>query len=381
MKKTILIITILIISLFTLTGCYYTNGIDQYYFVISLGIDSSDNDLLKISVQISSSSSDSSGSGSSDSSQPSSYKIYSVEAKTIDEGLNILDNYLNKKINLSHCSALIISEDIAKKGVKTYINTLNNNPELRHNCQIIVSSGTAYDVMNKVSNSGEQFSARLYDYLTKTAEYTGFTIETSFGQFYQALDNEYYEPTAVYTLVSEDTVQTSGFAIFKEQYMVGNLDVSNSIAHLIVTNDLDTCVITTDNPFDESSNIDLEINLYKKTDISIDVINGSPYISVTIYPEGSIKSSGDGFNYIENKNIKTLESSVNSYFENLLKEYLYSISKTYNSDIAGFKALYKSKFLTREDFEKIHWDEIFQDSFFEVNVNSKINSSNLFNKE
>ena len=98
--------------------------------------------------------------------------------------------------------------------------------------------------MNKVSNSGETFSARLYDYLTRTAEYTGFTIETSFGQFYQALDNDYYQPTAVYTLVSEDTIQTAGFAIFKEEYMVGNLDVSNSIAHLMVTNDLDTCIIT-----------------------------------------------------------------------------------------------------------------------------------------
>lgn len=381
MKKTILLIILLVISLFTFTGCYYTNGIDQYYFIISLGLDISDNGLLKISIQTSSNSSDSSGSESSGSSQPSSYKIYSVEATTIDEGLNILDNYLNKKINLSHCSALIISEELAKKGVKTYISTLSNNPELRHSCQIIISSGSAYDVMNKVSNSGETFSARLYDYLTKTAEYTGFTIETSFGQFYQALDNDYYQPTAVYTLVSEDTIQTAGFAIFKEEYMVGNLDVSNSIAHLMVSNDLDTCIITTDNPFDSSNKVDLEIGLYKKTDISIDVINGTPYISITIFPEGTVRSSGSSFNYIEDKNITTLENTTNSYLENLLKEYLYNISKKYNSDIAGFKALYKSKFFTRDEFEKIHWNDIFQDSFFEVKVNTRINSSNLYSKE
>ena len=35
----------------------------------------------------------------------------------------------------------------------------------------------------------------------------------------------------------------------------------------------------------------------------------------------------------------------------------------------------------QDDFEKTEWKKIFQDSFFEVNVSSKINSSNLFNKE
>ncbi len=379
MKKTILLIFIIIISLFTLTGCYYTNGIDNYYFIISLGLDLTDEGRLKLSVQTSSNSSGESG--SSGSTQPSNYKIYSVEANTIDEGLNILDNYLNKKINLSHCSALIISEELAKKGIKTYMNTLSNNPELRHSCQIIISSTTAYDVMEKVSNSGEVFSARLYDYLTETTEYTGFTIETSFGQFFQALDNDYYQPTAVYTLVSDDTVQTAGFAIFKDEFMLDYMDVSNSIAHLIVTNDLNTCVITTDSPFEEGSEIDLKVSLYKKTDIDIDIINGTPLISVTIYPEGTVNSSGSTFNYIDNNNIKILENTVNSYFENLVKNYLYTISKKYNSDVTGFKALYKGNFFTREEFDKIHWDDVFQDSFFDVTINSKINSSNLFNKE
>ena len=163
--------------------------------------------------------------------------------------------------------------------------------------------------------------------------------------------------------------------------MVGNLDVSNSIAHLMVTNDLDTCIITTDNPFDASNKVDLEIGLYKRTDISIDVINGTPYISITIFPEGTVRSSGSSFNFIEDKNITTLENTTNDYLENLLKEYLYNISKKYNSDIAGFKALYKSEFFTRDEFEKIHWNDIFQDSFFEIKVNTRINSSNLYSKE
>lgn len=380
MKKTILLIFILLISLFTLTGCNYKRGIDEYYFIISLGLDKSDNNLLKINVQISSTASESS-TGSSDTSQASEYQIYSVEARTIDEGISILNNYLNKQINLSHCSTLIISEELAKEGIKPYISTLSNNSELRHSCEVIISSSTSYDLMSKVANSGEVFSARLYDYLTTSTEYTGYTIQASFGNFFQALDNDYYEPTAIYATVLDNTIQSDGIAIFKNHYMVGHINVSDSIAHLIVTDELNTCTITTDSPFDEDELLDLEVSLYKHTKIDVELVNGSPLISISVYPQGTIRSSGSNFNYISNENIKLVENSVNSYLERLLKEYLYAISKEFNSDIVGFEGLYRSKFTTKEDFDKCHWDEIFQDSFFNVTVDTKINSSNLFNKE
>ena len=82
---------------------------------------------------------------------------------------------------------------------------------------------------------------------------------------------------------------------------------------------------------------------------------------------------------VEDVSLKRIESK--SIDEKLVKNYLYTISKKYNSDVTGFKALYKGNFFTREEFDKIHWDDVFQDSFFDVTINSKINSSNLFNKE
>lgn len=382
MKKFVSLILVLILPLSVFTGCNYTNGIDEYYFIISLGLDVADNGLIKLSIQNSSNSSqDESGSSSSSSSQSSNYKIYSVEAKTIDEGITILNNYLNKKINLTHCSALIISEELAKKGIKSYINTLSNNPELRHTCNIIISSTTAFDLMDKVSNSGEVFSARLYDYLTNTTDYTGFTVKSTFGKFFQGLDNGYYEPSAIYTLVGDSTVQTAGIAVFNKDKMIGHIDVSQSIAHLIATNELEDATITLNNPFAEGENIDLEISLYKDTDINIELINNTPFISLCVYPEGAVLSSGDSFNYINDENIKKLEKEADNYIEKLLDSYLYTITKKYNSDILGLKALYKSHFLTRDEFEKVHWDEIFGDSFFDIKVITKINSSNLFNKE
>ena len=378
LKKFILLILIFII-LFSFTGCYNTTGIDRQYFVVSFGIDLAENDLIKFSLQIPSSSSSSSESSSS--AQASSYQLYSVEGETIDECISILNNYLNKKLNFSHCSALILSEEIAKEGIEPFINTLTNNTELRHSCEIIISSSTALDVLEKVANSGEVFSARLFDYLSTSAQYTGYTIQSTFGDFFQALDNDYYSPSCIYASVNDDTVQTNGIAIFNNSIMIGHIDVSNSISHLIVTNDLDTCTITIDNPFEENEKLDLDISLYKNTEIKIDIINSSPLITLTIYPEGTIRSSGSIFNYIDNNNITSVEHATTNYLEKILKDYLYTISKKYNSDIVGFKGIYQSTFPTKKEFDKVHWDEIFKDSYFKINLKTKINSSNLFNKE
>lgn len=112
MKNKISISIILILMLFCLTGCYDATSIENSYYVVAMGIDLSDNNLYNISIQIAKTSP---SDDSSSSSQSSEYLIYSVEAETIESGITILNNYLNKKINLSHCSALIISEELAQK--------------------------------------------------------------------------------------------------------------------------------------------------------------------------------------------------------------------------------------------------------------------------
>lgn len=114
MKNKISISIILLTILFTLTGCYDASSIEDSYYIVGMGIDLAENDLYNISIQIAKNKGGSS-SESSGSSQSSEYTIYSVQAETIESGLTILNNYLNKKLNLSHCSVFILSEDLAKK--------------------------------------------------------------------------------------------------------------------------------------------------------------------------------------------------------------------------------------------------------------------------
>lgn len=380
MKKMITLSFILVIMLFSLTGCYSNVDIDKYFYIVALGIDSAENGLIKVSVQIASSSSDSSSGGSS-TSQSHGFRVYTVEADTLDSAITLLNNYLNKKINLSHCSALVISEDLAKQGIKDYFSTLSNNTELRHSCELLISSTTALDVLEYVSNSGEVFSARLYDYLTTSTEYTAFTVDSTFGSFFSSLQNPNRDSVAIYSKIIDNTIQNEGTAIFDGDIMLGHIGVLDTISHLFTTNELETCTIDVPSPFKSDNQIDIELKLSKKTEIDIELINNSPFITVSIYPEGSIRSSGGDYNYTNLENIKEIENSVNIYLNQIVSKYLYTISKEYSCDVVGFGGIYAAQIPTQDEFNDIHWEEIFKDSFFKVNVNTKINSSNLFNKQ
>ena len=376
-KKCICFILILTLLLFSLTGCYDSSGIEDFYYIVAMGIDKAENNLIKISIQTAKTSSTS----DSSTTQSSDYKIYSVDATSIDSGISILNNYLNKKINLSHCSAIIFSEEIARSGLKSIVNLLGNDTEIRPNCNIIISSKKAYDVLNKVSNSGENFSSRLYEYILNSVDYTGYTIDSTFNSFFSGINNLEAQATAIYTIVNDDTIQNSGMAIFRDDVMIGTLSPLQTIAHQILTNNLDSCMITIDSPFHEGDSIDLNLKRIKSPKFDINIVNNTPVITINAYLQATVDSSGANFDYTKEENIEKIENAADEYLKSLLEEYLYITSKNYNCDIVGFGGIASSKYLTADEFNKIHWNEVFKDSLFDVNINTTITSSHLFNKE
>lgn len=358
-KKIISFSLILIILLFTLTGCYDATGIEDFYYIVAIGIDSTDSNLINFSIQTARPTS----SSKSSSSQSNEYKIYSVDCESIESGINILNNYLNKNINLTHCSAIIFSEDIARKGVKNYINILANDTEIRPNCNLIISSSTAYDVLNKVSNSGESFSSRLYEYVLNSVDFTGYTINSPFSKFSAHINSDQTQALAVYSLANNDSIQNSGAAVFKNDVMVGTISPSQTIAHLIVTNELESCMISIDNPFNTGDVIDLNLLRTTSPIINVELINNTPFVTINIDIEGSINSSGEQFDYTLLENIRTIEVATNEYLKSLINEYLYSITKDYNSDVAGLRRNSISKISNNRRLEQSPLERNFQGLF------------------
>lgn len=382
MTKKIFIVFILTILLFTLTGCYDANTIEDSYYIVALGIDLNEDDSkipYHISIQIAKNKNSSEASGSS--SQSSAYSIYSVDAESLNSGISILNNYLDKKINLSHCSAIIFSEALARQGIGDMLKALSNDHEIRPNSYILISSNKAEDVLDKVSNSGEDFSSRFYEYIINSFDYTGYSVETTFNKILSEINDTLGDTIAIYTSINGDSIQNQGLAIFKDDRMVGHTSAIDSIAYLLLVNKLEESNITITNPIEENSKIDLEIGIMKDCHKDVEIINNTPYIDIDIYVSAHIASSGDSFDYTSSDNIHKVEETSEKYVKNLITDFLYKISKEYDADIFNFENLYSTKCLTNKELEDIHFDKIYKDSVFNVNVDISISSTHLFEKE
>lgn len=379
-------------------------SINDLAYVIALGIDVSDTNIIDLSFQIAIPSSVSGGESSGSSSESSTFFLNSVDCSSIDTGINIMNSYVSKKIELSNCKAIVISEQVAENGISDYIYTLINKAEISPQCNIVISKCPAKNFLENSKPTLEKLAAKYYEIVPTSSEYTGFTDDVNLGDFFTSLHDSFRQGYTILGGISSgnDTNSSSssldgsttkanntpiknasnleniGLAVFSYDKLVGELNAIETISHLIVTNRLETCNITIQNPYDESSTIDLSVSLNKDTKNSVKIINGSPYITSNVDLEIRILSLNSNSKYLDETYISQIETYCNSYLESQISNYLYKTSKEFNSDIAGMGRYAMKYFLTYDNWTNYNWLENYKNAFFDVNVKSNAISSYLF---
>ena len=118
MSKNLVIIIVSIILLVIwgniFSASYTASAMDNIAYVLALGIDAGENAKLKVSAQFTKSASVSPGSGGS-AEDLDNIILISGEADSLFSAINLLNSYIGKEINLSHCSLFIFSEEFAKQ--------------------------------------------------------------------------------------------------------------------------------------------------------------------------------------------------------------------------------------------------------------------------
>ena len=111
-----IIVFLILFVIFTngFSASYTSRKIDNLAYVLALGIDVGEKAKLKVSAQFTKSASVSPGSGTS-AEDIDNIVLVSGEADSIFSALNLINSYIGKEINLSHCSIIIFSEEFAKK--------------------------------------------------------------------------------------------------------------------------------------------------------------------------------------------------------------------------------------------------------------------------
>ena len=97
----------------------FERSIYNLAYVLAIAIDTSTDNKLEVSFQFSTSLSPESGSNN----KPSTI-INTVTASSLSNATNLINGYLGKQINMSHCKVIIFSEELASQGISDEIYTL-----------------------------------------------------------------------------------------------------------------------------------------------------------------------------------------------------------------------------------------------------------------
>lgn len=189
-RKILIFLLVIVIMFFSFSNYASVNTIDDSAYVIGMGFDNSANGKIKLSLQIAIPTSSSSKSSSSD--QSASSMVNTVECDSIYSGINLVNSYISKKLNLSYCKVAVFSEDFASNGISEYISTLVNDVELRPTCHIAISRCEAKYFLENSKPMLEDLSSKYYEIETSSEKNTGYTKSVTVLDFY----NSYYDTFA-----------------------------------------------------------------------------------------------------------------------------------------------------------------------------------------
>lgn len=287
--------------------------------------------------------------------------------------------------------------------------TIVNNIELRPDCNILISRCDASDFLQESKPTLESVSARYYELILNSSDYTGYSENITLKNFYSDLLSSSCQAHAIlgginssgthdanYNLPLYDMegsykanetpietpsgIENMGIAVFAGDKLIGELNGTETLCHLLITNSLNSSIITIPSPFSEDKVISLYITTDKKAKNTVDFINSTPFIKSDISINASILSMDEDLDYSSEENLKAIEQYCSTYLEQNTLSCLYKTSKEFKSDIFDFGSLAMKNYLTWDDWTKSDWLTNYENAFFKVTIHSNIQSGQLFTK-
>lgn len=375
MKKTLLIFAMIITVLITVSENYDARSVETLSYVIAIGLDKSESEdeELKLTIQI----------AKPDSSESGGTKIKSetasVECNSFNLGLAMLNLSNANQLNLSHCTVIIISEELAKEGIESFIDTLANNIEIRPTCNILISKESAEEFLS-VTSEIEDISSKFYNSFVNSAKTISYTTPCQLSDFYSSLRGDVRAPRALYSFVHEDTIETLGLAAFKDYKMVGQLSGLDTLCYNILTNNFEEATIEVYNPQEPSMPLSVNLTRSEDTEIKVKFENDIPQATCSININAKILSGSKNYDYSTEESLRVIESEIEKFLEQNIQNFLYKTSREYNSDIVGFEGFFRKNFLTQDELSKYDWNELYPKTEFDIKSQTYLKSGFLFSK-
>lgn len=308
--------------------------------------------------------------------------IVETRGETIHKALRDAIKKVGKMLQLSHAKVVIISKDIAKKGIIPVIDLINRDVEIRNDMWVIISEmSTASEILNKDKKPDEILSYDLESSIKsndKTGEYRGVQI----FKLINDISSKGISPSVPMISIVKDGTKSStqilGTAVFKGDKMIGKLNKVETMMLDILVNPEMKFVIPI--VLGKDQNISLEVI---KTTRKAETKVKEGLRSLTIYVDLETALSElaeEGVNYVSKEDSEKVKKKAEEYIQNNCLNLIEKLQKEYDTDIIGTGYIFRKKEPKEWDKVSKDWDKAFVDTKIKVEVNVDIQYTGLTNK-
>lgn len=409
MKKICLLLCVCMVL--SLTGCYDSIEVNDLAYTVTVGLDKGNEGTILVTFQFvlpnelgssSSGSGQSGGQSGGEEQPPSGIKIITVEAATISNAIEIANDFLSKKVSLSHAVMVIMGMDFAKENLDTYWKEIFMSNDFNSDMYVAVCKGDAKSFIEKINPKLDVNPADYLEY-TINSKSTVMTTTSNIYEIYTrtlsdsgdayatmcALSQKEKKPLSAEQVAQEDytagevpkeggpETEFAGLAVFSDQTFVGMLTAAESWMVIATEGKLESKSKTIEDPEEDGAYIGATLEQEVNPKIRVDVSGDVPVVSVQIpfvadiYSVQSEKPTSHA-NY--NKVVKHLTAQLEREFQTFYEK----LAREYNSDILRFGMFAKGNFSTIQEWEAYNWGEKYASAKFHVQVDITVQRQDMY---
>jgi len=381
MKKVFIYCIIFTLSILS-CGCYDSQEIDKSAYVIALGIDKS-NDGYNYTFQISSPLAMGGGGevgNMGDGEKNTRVENITIGSDSLSNARKSLNNFLSKKISLSHLKIIVFSEEVTKKGLYPHLPFLLREREIRPDTKLAVSTLSAEDFLKGINPALEANTAEYYDLVFENGmtlapaktlwefanEQETFASAIPCGLVSNAKNSKTFSESDSPKRISTSKAEFSGLYLIKNYKLVDKLSPSQSQIYALLSGAINEIEF---NIQDENINHSIKLRTTDNADYHITRNNVATSILC------KIKFSAEVIG--PDKNIDA--STINDFLVTEACSLFNALSKN-KCDILLIGNTQKKLCKTISQWESLKWNNNFNKYYFipEISVTiSKINSTTI----
>lgn len=301
--------------------------------------------------------------------------VLQVVGDTVDDAIMTLQQQIAYRLFFGHLRVVVVSEEIAKKGVQNINDYFRRNSEIRRTVWMMVSKGDADQAMRTVPPLERIPTLYLAETMNQAVK-LGKLPPAFLGLFWSASSAKGREPFLPYIEVQKDNIFVEGVAYFRDDKMVGKTEPLQiaTVMQLIGVKTAGYSVLTAV-PEEPSPGAIMIQGTRRTTTIRSEIKNGRPHFNIQVHIEADVvEKSNEQFDVNKPGMIDNLEKDIAQKQEKSQAKLIQETQEK-GADIFGFGEYVRAK---HPEYWNEHikteetWRELYKEATFESQVDINI---------